>query len=858
MGDSIRRVIVAMLLASAFSAGAAGAETRGLTIRLKASEAANAPVSGEVRLYESSFALVIGIDAYTGGWPRLSNAVKDARLVAQELEKRGFDVTLKTNLKSQEMKSAFEEFFVVKGADPQARLFVWFAGHGHTADDEGFLVPADAPKPSTGPRFKLKALNMRRFGEFVRQAESKHAFAVFDSCFAGTVFDSQRALPPEAITHATTKPVRQFLTSGDATQTVSDDGTFRELFLRALRGEERADANGDGYVTGSEMGLFLSDRVTNLTRTRQTPRYGKLRDKDFDLGDFVFALAAPISQTTVTPPPATSPSGMTAEMMFWQSIKDSKNTIDFKAYLEQFPGGTFAPLARNRMAALGGAQEKAKRRKVSASRQRDQEMTLGRLRDQKNQKGFEIQELEARRVAAGTNLSLAREELKISKTLLAKQLVPKSAHLRQEAEVRRLEAELRVIEVSIQRVRASMADIDVRIEEVLAKPGRDLVAALSPVGPTGLSPDMIREAQRILTELGYAPGPADGIMGSRTHLAIERFQRMGGLGVDGLVSEALLASLKMAHKQVVALSPALAPPPAPSPAKPAVGVYPEPHKPGQAFKDCSECPEMVVVPAGFFTMGSPPGEEGRSKDEGPRHRVTIPRPFAVGRFEVTRGEFASFVRDSGHSTGKSCWTYESELWKNRGGRGWRDPGYRQTERDPVVCVSWDDAKAYVEWLSRKTGKTYRLLSEAEWEYSARAGTTTARVWGDSPKDACGEANVHDQTSKRFNGFYQTHHNCDDGHAKTAPVGNYRANRFGLHDVLGNVWEWVEDCWHDSYGSAPTGGGVWTNGDGCRHRVLRGGSWINVPKTVRAASRNGIIASNRNNNNGFRIARVISR
>ncbi|MBT7942567.1 MAG: tripartite tricarboxylate transporter substrate binding protein [Alphaproteobacteria bacterium] len=196
---------------------------------------------------------------------------------------------------------------------------------------------------------------MRRFGEYVRQAVSKHAFAVFDSCFAGTVFDSQRALPPEAITHATTMPVRQFLTSGDATQTVSDDGTFRELFLRALRGEERADANGDGYVTGTEMGLFLSDRVTNLTRTRQTPRYGKLRDKDYDLGDFVFALAEPPPRTsTPTSPPA--PTSMTAEMMFWQSMKDSADPDSFQAYLDQFPNGTFAGLARLEFKKLKKAQ----------------------------------------------------------------------------------------------------------------------------------------------------------------------------------------------------------------------------------------------------------------------------------------------------------------------------------------------------------------------------------------------------------------------------------------------------------------------------------------------------------------------
>ena len=261
---------------------------RGLRVKLKKSEQPGAPTVGEVKLYSSSHALVIGIDDYTAGWPRLSGAVKDARLVAEELEREGFDVTLKTNLNSEQLKDALNSFFIFKGEDPDARLFVWFAGHGHTMNNEGYLVPADAPLPREGAKFKYKALSLRRFGELVRQAQSKHAMAVFDSCFSGTIFSTQRSAPPAAITRSATLPVRQFVSSGDADQEVSDDGRFRKLFIRALRGEEKADANGDGYVTGSELGLFLTDRITNLTQSRQTPRYGKLRDENYDRGDFVF------------------------------------------------------------------------------------------------------------------------------------------------------------------------------------------------------------------------------------------------------------------------------------------------------------------------------------------------------------------------------------------------------------------------------------------------------------------------------------------------------------------------------------------------------------------------------------------
>ncbi|MDP6390460.1 MAG: caspase family protein [Alphaproteobacteria bacterium] len=310
------------LLATGFGLAAVGAATaagRGLSVPIHRSEAKGAPVLEEIEFYGHSYALVIGIDDYKGGWPRLSNAVKDARLVAAELTKHGFDVTLKTNLDSDELKSALEEFYILKGEQPDARLFIWFAGHGHTENAEGFIVPADAPRPEAGAAFRIKALSLRRIGEFVRLAQSKHSLAVFDACFAGTVFDGARALPPAAVTRATTLPVRQFLTSGDAGQTVSDDGSFRELFLRALRGEERADLNGDGFLTGSELGLYITDRVTNLTRAKQTPRYGKLRDKDWDRGDFVFALSttSPALPPSVT---ATRPSEVDHETVFWRSV----------------------------------------------------------------------------------------------------------------------------------------------------------------------------------------------------------------------------------------------------------------------------------------------------------------------------------------------------------------------------------------------------------------------------------------------------------------------------------------------------------------------------------------------------------
>ena len=273
-------------------------------------------------------------------------------------------------------------------------------------------------------------------------------------------------------------------------------------------------------------------------------------------------------------------------------------------------------------------------------------------------------------------------------------------------------------------------------------------------------------------------------------------------------------------------------------------------QPGETFRDCPTCPQMVVVPAGSYQMGSPSYEEGRSEGEGPVHQVTLGQPFAVGVYEVTVGEYGRFVSTTGYKGESGCWVWTRGEWEEEKGRSWRDPGYQQTERDPVGCVSWQDARAYVEWLSRQTDKTYRLLSESEWEYVARAGTTTARYWGESEAGQCRYANGADSRTD-----FSWRISCDDGYARTAPVGRYEANGFGLYDVLGNVWEWTQDCWNEGYAGAPSDGRAWERGD-CGRRVLRGGSWNNVPGNLRSANRERSTADSRYDLTGFRIARSL--
>ena len=276
---------------------------------------------------------------------------------------------------------------------------------------------------------------------------------------------------------------------------------------------------------------------------------------------------------------------------------------------------------------------------------------------------------------------------------------------------------------------------------------------------------------------------------------------------------------------------------------------------GKRFRDCIGCPEMVVVPAGSFKMGSPATTAGGEsyQGEGLIRRVSIGQPFAVGVHEVTRGEFARFVRAMGRSMGNTCamWDAGEGQAVESTGRNWRNPGFIQTDRHPVVCVGWTDAQAYVKWLSQETGKRYGLLSESQWEYVARSGTRTSRYWGASESGQCRHANGAD-TSTGFEWGVS----CNDGHARTSPVGNYSANGFGLYDVLGNVWEWTQDCWNASYRGAPSDGSAWESGY-CTQRVARGGSWHNPPWVLRPAFRHKAATVYRSHLLGFRVARTLT-
>ncbi|MEQ8510273.1 MAG: formylglycine-generating enzyme family protein [Rhodospirillaceae bacterium] len=258
---------------------------------------------------------------------------------------------------------------------------------------------------------------------------------------------------------------------------------------------------------------------------------------------------------------------------------------------------------------------------------------------------------------------------------------------------------------------------------------------------------------------------------------------------------------------------------------------------GDSFKDCKDCPEMVVIPAGQFEMGSPTDEQNRDSDEGPVRTVTHTKPFAIGKYEITRKQFAAFVNDTGHWGNARCLIWNGTQLAFHDANSWLDPDYTVSDDHPMVCVSWWDAVAYADWLTETTGYIYRLPSEAEWEYAVRGGTQTAYSFPGGPDDACAYANVSDLSAKADVPTWNAV-NCEDGVGfGTAPVGSYLPNGFGLHDTIGNVWEWQADCYRDSFEGAPTDGSAWGNGGLCNAVLDRGGGFSNIfPGHLRAANR----------------------
>ena len=758
---------------------------------------------------ETRVALVIGNAAYHHA-PALANPVNAAADIGATLSRLGFAVTRIENADQAILRRALQEF--ARAASASAAAVVFYAGHGIEVDQRNFLVPVDARLLSDRD-VEFETVPLELVSRAVAGA-AKLRLVILDACrenpFAVTM---QRAGATRAIGRglARVEPAGATLIAYAAREgTVAADGEGRNSpYSRALLAHLEEP--------GLELGLMfrkVRDAVVAATGGQQEPFvYGSLPSR----GMYLAATPAPdpAPATAARPPPGQAASHpdahrLTAEQLatervFWESVKDSGRGERIQAYLDRYPGGTYETLARDLLQELQMAAAAAE---ASAPPPPDgpdpaaAEAGLGLERADRRQiqaglaaLGFDPGPADGL-FGRGTRRAIGRWQAAqggaatgfldaaAAKTLLAAAPAPQepAADLRMEAE------------------RAYWEDI--RDSDDPA----DLEAYLAayPGGAYALLAQRRRDRLVAQDDAALADARSGG-----TAAAFERYLRRYPAGRHVAVARAEAERLR------VALAP------------------------GRVFRDCDFCPEMVVVPAGSFKMGSPASERGRSDHEGPVHNVTIAKPFAVDKHEVARGEFRQFVEDAGHAMPSACYRYGAE-WEVREGRDWLQPEFPQTDRHPVVCVRWADAQAYVRWLSRETGERYRLLSEAEWEYAARAGSEAMYFRGDS---IYGHANC----AGCFSGS-----GIDKG---TVPVGSFPPTAFGLHDMHGNVLEWVEDCWNDSYIGAPTDGGAWTS-DSCVGRVSRGGSWRGMDLGARSASRSGGSPGWLTNTFGFRVAKTL--
>jgi formylglycine-generating enzyme required for sulfatase activity len=387
-----------------------------------------------------------------------------------------------------------------------------------------------------------------------------------------------------------------------------------------------------------------------------------------------------------------------------------------------------------------------------------------------------------------------------------------------------------VLELTAQEVR--VASQGAQVPEITTRGGSPRVC-LDPTacgqGGPSLSaegavedPTAIAESRAILQQLGFM---GDTSRGGDTALedAIKRFQAKAGLTPDGQLTPTLLAVLRVTKTQVAALPVT----PKPGAPVPGIGGGPLEHEVGSTFTDCDNCPDMVVVPAGRFLMGAAKAEKGHQPAEEPQHEVTVPAPLAISKYEITFDEWEACALEGG------CAKYRPQ-----------DSGWGRGRR-PAIYVSYDDAKSYLDWLRQKSGKAYRLPSEAEWEFAARGGTSTPYAGGDSlaPTQANFDASM--LPGSRKTGSYE---------GTTVEVGSFPPNPYGLHDTEGNVFEWVEDCWNKNHAGAPAD--ATPRGGDCTRRVAKGGAWYYEAEFARPSARMSFPKTSRLNVIGFRVARPL--
>ena len=776
-------------------------------------------------------ALVVGNGAYEQAGA-LRNPVNDANDMAAALRGLGFEVILGLNL---DREGFYDKLATFADASHSAEAALFFyAGHGIQADGANYVAPVDVALTNT-LALKRGAIEL---GTVLQQMRGETNLVFLDACRNNPL--AATGTRGEGRGLARIEDARRDTLIAFATEPggVADDGDGRNSpFTAAL-----LDHIGRPGETVPDMLTSVTATVLERTAERQKPWVTQSLTRKFYFAPGEAPLAGTAPAPDASPLPSRESAALNADRVFWESVERGGTASGYEAYLEAFPSGLYAALARDRLEEVGDGGAVSPSAPVpapvpSGSDHAALESGLGldraarvALQSGLNSLGFDAGPADGavgprtRRAISSWQSAKGYEATSYLTEEQAEALIAAGREARDRAEREAAEREEHA-----GRDRDDAAFAAARRSDTAS--AYEVYLSLYPSGAHASEAARLRAAREAADR-----EREDRAARARDDAAFARARRSDTVSAyDGYLS----AYRSGAH---VSEARRLRDAAADRERVPAVG---------DVFRDCPHCPEMVVVPSGSFMMGSPASEEGRYDDEGPRRRVTIGLPFAVGVHEVTRGEFGRFVSATGRSMGNSCWIWEGDEWKERSGRGWRNPGFSQTDSHPVVCVSWNDARAYAQWLSRETGESYRLLSESEWEYAARAGTATRYWWGNSSSSQCRYANGADASSGLDWGIA-----CDDGYSRTSPVGSFEGNSFGLRDVHGNVWEWVQDCWNDSYAGAPGGGRAWESGD-CSPRVLRGGSWSGSPRYLRAANRSRIDSGFRDYVAGFRVARTFT-
>ncbi len=782
------KVLTALCLLVFLSAPASG-QTRGAggVVRV------NTQTGNSMELYRGSYALLIGISKYQF-WPSLESVPGEIAEVGRALRSQGFVVRTLHDPNSKQLENAFEDFIGKYGYSTDNRLLFFYSGHGASREDGtmGYLVPADAPlirKDPTG--FKRKAISMSQVLTWCREMEAKHALFLFDSCFSGSIFESKGVGErPPYITQYTAKPVRYFITAGGPKEQVPAQSTFTPSFVRGLRGE--ADINKDGYITSTELGMYLHDKVMHY-RTGQTPQHGKIRDPKLDAGEFVFVLdgAATGGEAQPVTPRVDDPKSQKIARLIKEgdalfatgnlsTPRGSNAAQRYQAVL------MLDPLNRNAQSGLRRIIGKY----VAWAESRIKAGHFDKAEEYLN-RADQVREGDQRVMAMWDKLHEARQKAKVS--VVEEKMRLEEARLRAEAERKRkeqAEAERKKREREWAETELKRKLEEQRLAELRRKEAEELERKRMEAAEA--------ERKRKLEEKRLA-----------------ELRRLAALEKERIRKEAEERKRREKERE-------------------------KERHPASIKKSFTNYFGMkfIKIPAGYFTMGSPLSEAGRYKREN-QHGVNISRPFYMQTTEVTQGQWRA-VMGSNPAHFKHC-----------------------GDNCPVEMVSWDDAQRFIRRLNKKSGVSkYRLPTEAEWEYAARAGakgaTFSSRFRIISNNNAKG-LSPYAWYGGNSCASYKGASGCDKWPDKqiscstcgTHPVAQKRPNQWGLYDMLGNVHEWVND-WYGLYPSSPVSNPQGpSNG---KERVTRGGSWTHYAKACRLAYRGSAKTGYKKSNLGFRVAR----